>query len=407
MAALSDSSLYPGSYNGVGFLIEHSNVRGGRKTIVHEFPNQDNRYVEDMGLMNETIKIDASIATDEYFSGRDSLKAAFERKGYGTLIHPFYGVRNCACVDYNIDESTHSLGYVKLRATFMVAQELNFPGGGQSTAGSVFSAVIAMTTSINAYYISTYNPTTVYGRSIDHIADAMVGLTNNFKSTSTNYVGRVEFVSQASSDFIKALAAFSLSSRYYVANPDNFVVDATALYQAIDKLTTVGRTGFDVAKALFDFIAPLPKVVPVTPKQIATQENIQLLQDYAKVFAFGLMAQNAAVTNYSSVEDYNNVRSLLDDAYITIKNNLAIQPLASPLLVEVENVRAAAANYLAPVLANLPFLSVVSGRSLPITVLTYLYYGKIDKVDLIQTTNFPAQIDPSMLVGNVKIFSGE
>ena len=50
--SLTNSELFPCSFRGIPFLIERHTTKSGRKTVTHEFPNSDNRFVEDLGLQS-------------------------------------------------------------------------------------------------------------------------------------------------------------------------------------------------------------------------------------------------------------------------------------------------------------------------------------------------------------------
>jgi hypothetical protein len=426
------SQLYPGSYNGVSFLIEDSNICGGRKTVVHEFPNQDNRYVEDLGLMNETIRIKASIPTAVYFSNRDALKNALETPNYGTLIHPFYGIRICAVESYDINEDTGNLGHVCINMTFKVAQPLNFPAGGSLSSSSVYIAVGNLFAARDSFYQLAYPATPKFGRSITHVSDAFRRFSAVVEATSLTYTTRTEFQSDATADFVKFHKSFDSKVGLYPLDRASFIREASVLINSIDLITSTGEAGFSIAASLFSYALADLVTKPQTIQQVSVEVSQDLIEAYIKVSAFGLMVQNASVLDYRTAEQYQVIRTTIGNAYSTLKNLItaigdttsssnvsgflrndptrrdvtSISTATSELLEVLEETNSVVSVYLAQIGADLPFLTQIDGRTLPLTVLTYLYYGKLDLVDFLQTANFPAQIDPAYLTGPVNILSG-
>lgn len=401
MAHIFDS-LYPCSFNGVGFLVESSSIAGGRKNVTHEFPNQDNRYVEDLGLLNETITLNACIPTDEYFSGRDALKFALELGGYGTLIHPFYGIRTCAVKSYTIAEDTSSLGDVKITMVFEVAQELNFPGGGVLSVGSVFLAVSSMILSANSYFSSSYNTHSKSGRSLSALQPAFIG---NYDRALAAYSSN-PFLFEKSPDVRAALESYNDNSGLFLTQPSTFIAKSTDLYKALDAATDTGAAGFKVAKGLIPPVDSTTYTAALTNQQLIIEENRFQVQTHGLVHSFGLMMQNASIIPYSTIHEYVGIRTDVDAQYVRLKDDLAHKESADALLEGVEGAYLAFVQYTANKARDLPFITAVTGNNLPLSVLAFNYYGNTDRVEYLRILNFPDQIDPSYLDGDVDILSG-
>lgn len=98
--------LRPGSFRGAGFHVERHDGRGGRRLALHEYPNRDGVYAEDLGRKGRGFQIAAFVIGSDYDRARDTLIEALEAAGPGTLIHPFQGERTVAVEDF-----THAEGY--------------------------------------------------------------------------------------------------------------------------------------------------------------------------------------------------------------------------------------------------------------------------------------------------------
>ncbi len=388
-------------------MIESSSISGGRKTVTHEFPNQDKRYVEDLGLMNEMIEIQATIPTDSYFFSRNALKAALESEGYGTLIHPFYGIRNVACLSYKIDESTADLGYVKIDMKFAEGQELNFPSGAGQASSSIFASVIGVLSLLATAFQAVYSYSKVNGRERSKLRTSINDIFTNINNATEKYIYRTAFQSAGTADYRAAYNTYSKKVDEYAANSALFVQDLGDLYEKADTITATGKDGFDVAKKLFSYDFSEPLTNPKTSQQQVLNDSKEAIKNYVKVSTFGLMCQNAAIYDYTSLESFNSIRSSLDLGYLEIIEALAKKQEYADLLNGVQDLYANTINYIVQSAADLPRLTTIQGNELPLSILTYQNYGSTDLTDTLNDINYPNQIDPTSILGPLSILSGQ
>ena len=90
--------LQPASWRGLGFAVNSSSIRRGRRTTVHEYPFRDQVWVEDLGRGVRAVAFSGFVVGDDCFAQRDALLAASEMAGPGELIHPSLGSLNVALV---------------------------------------------------------------------------------------------------------------------------------------------------------------------------------------------------------------------------------------------------------------------------------------------------------------------
>ena len=91
-------NLYAASFRGVPFAVESGDGSFGRRQAVHEYPYRDTVWVEDMGRATRRITLTGFIlqsskiyTASDVMTQRDSLIAAAETSGAGTLVHPTLG----------------------------------------------------------------------------------------------------------------------------------------------------------------------------------------------------------------------------------------------------------------------------------------------------------------------------
>lgn len=117
-------NLQPASYRGANFYVESSTHEGGRRSVVHQFLNRDEPYIEDIGEEAKGYTIEAYVVQNagnsfDYFQERDALIRALQRKGAGLLIHPYYGFKK-VIVDgkYSVSETIQDGGIARFSITF-------------------------------------------------------------------------------------------------------------------------------------------------------------------------------------------------------------------------------------------------------------------------------------------------
>lgn len=79
------------SFRGVSFGVSADDKEGGRRTVVHEFPQRDDVFVEDLGQAPNRFVVQAFVVGPDYMERRDALERALAEPGPGTLVHPWYG----------------------------------------------------------------------------------------------------------------------------------------------------------------------------------------------------------------------------------------------------------------------------------------------------------------------------
>lgn len=136
--------LQAASYRGVPFDVEGDSGTFGRRTQVHEYPQRDKPFAEDLGRATRQFDITAFVIGDDYLQRRDALLAALEAEGPGALVHPWYGelqvnVREPARVSH----SRFNGGMCEIALSFVEAGELEFPAAADSLGARTLLATDA------------------------------------------------------------------------------------------------------------------------------------------------------------------------------------------------------------------------------------------------------------------------
>jgi prophage DNA circulation protein len=93
------------SYKGVKFICEETDSEFGNRLAVHQYPQHNTPYVENMGRKGRVFNLRAYVIGDDWELQRDSLIRACESQKSGQLVHPDLGTFIVACETCRVIES--------------------------------------------------------------------------------------------------------------------------------------------------------------------------------------------------------------------------------------------------------------------------------------------------------------
>lgn len=99
-----------------------------RRQVLHEYPQRDIPYLEDLGKGATQYKVTAFLVGDNCVAQAKRLEKALLTPGAGTFVHPWDGALTVSVYGAsNISYSNSELRYCSLDITFVEAGELGFP----------------------------------------------------------------------------------------------------------------------------------------------------------------------------------------------------------------------------------------------------------------------------------------
>lgn len=138
-------NLQDASLRGVPFKVDEDEATFGRRVQVHEYPNRDKPWAEDMGRATRRFSVQAYLVGDDYFEQRNRLIEAVEKPGSCTLVHPFYGEMTVTVTDEVRVSHTKDEGRMcRVSFSFIESGELSFPKAGIATGMKLTGAAALM-----------------------------------------------------------------------------------------------------------------------------------------------------------------------------------------------------------------------------------------------------------------------
>jgi len=132
--------LQPGSWRGVGFVLDAGATAAGRRIAIHEYPYRDDAWAEDLGKLPRHFSIQAYLTGDDVYLQRNAMITACEQPGPGTLVHPTLGAIQCVLLEFQTIDRRERGRYVEIQFTFILAGDVQYPSSFMATLQNVTSA---------------------------------------------------------------------------------------------------------------------------------------------------------------------------------------------------------------------------------------------------------------------------
>lgn len=195
MAEKLSKSLRPASWRGVPFQVDSTDMGFGRRTQVHEYPQRDKPWTEDLGRAARELSFDGFVVGSDYVEQANRLLAALEEAGPGALVHPWFGTLTVSIKDLGRVSFNAQLGYARFTLSFVESGDLSFPVAGNSTVSQSRLAAANIETAAVADFAKSFK---VDGFQDFVATNATTSISSAFGQMSAGSVPGVEAFGYAS-----------------------------------------------------------------------------------------------------------------------------------------------------------------------------------------------------------------
>ncbi|KWH52569.1 DNA circularization protein [Burkholderia cepacia] len=136
--------LRPASFRGVSFVSLGGSSAFGRRKQMHEYPQRDEPWVEDLGRGARRIRMLGFVIGDNVIAQRDVMIAACEAVGDGELVHPTLGRRTVSLMDFRSVEHWERGRYFEFQFEFIAGGKRQYPTSEVATLESVLASVTGL-----------------------------------------------------------------------------------------------------------------------------------------------------------------------------------------------------------------------------------------------------------------------
>lgn len=256
--------MLPASFRGISFLIPQASVPVGMKVQLHEFPQRDEPYAEQMGKQAQVHRLVCWIIGDDCFERRDKFMEAVQTPGAGELVHPWLGRMQVKAGEAELTHDFKQGGMAAFAVTFYPDIPLKFPTAKVNTQQQVVKASDSLLDSALARYKAAMAKVDQARLGLARLRNSLSGvytvIQQQFSTiigAFTNLTGFVQSLMNApdslSSLFSSYFSEFSVDD--YLGDDSgssyrNSVATATQQTEAVTSINTVSDSGgIDAAAA--------------------------------------------------------------------------------------------------------------------------------------------------------------
>lgn len=249
--------MLPASFRGISFLIPQASVPVGMKVQLHEFPQRDEPYAEQMGKQAQVHRLVCWIIGDDCFERRDKFMEAVQTPGAGELVHPWLGRMQVKAGEAELTHDFKQGGMAAFAVTFYPDVPLKFPTAKVNTQQQVVKASDSLLDSALARYKSAMEKVDQARLGLARLRNSLSGvytvIQQQFSTiigAFTNLTGFVQSLMNApdslSSLFSSYFSEFSVDD--YLGDDSgssyrNSVATATQQTEAVASINTVSDSG--------------------------------------------------------------------------------------------------------------------------------------------------------------------
>ncbi|VVM37862.1 hypothetical protein PS619_00125 [Pseudomonas fluorescens] len=249
--------MLPASFRGISFLIPQASVPVGMKVQLHEFPQRDEPYAEQMGKQAQVHRLVCWIIGDDCFERRDKFMEAVQTPGAGELVHPWLGRLQVKAGEAELTHDFKQGGLAAFAVTFYPDIPLKFPTAKVNTQQQVVKASDSLLDSALARYKSAMAKVDQARLGLARLRNSLSGvytvIQQQFSTiigAFTNLTGFVQSLMNApdslSSLFSSYFSEFSVDD--YLGDDSgssyrNSVATATQQTEAVASINTVSDSG--------------------------------------------------------------------------------------------------------------------------------------------------------------------
>lgn len=294
------------SFRDINFDVEASDLSGGRRLAVHEYPQQDKPYAEDMGRAKRSIRLTGFVVGEDYFRQRDLLIGALDAPGSGTLTHPHYGDITVNVETWTVHEDVTGR-IATFEMAFIETGAHEFPVSGLNAANLVDAAALEALLRAgedleNAWSLGdvawvTANAATYLETKVDEMRAAILGPLADLG----NDLGAIEL----------ALDRIADTAATLVSTPSDLVTEMQAV---LADIAAIGDAALDVFLALTgDAGAAAAVAVGDTSADDTAAGNETALDRLIRRTCLAEAARVSATVTFDSYDEAIELRDTLAD----------------------------------------------------------------------------------------------
>lgn len=389
------------SFRGVEFEVTDRSYISGRRNQVHEYPNKDVGYTEDLGQKSPSYPVTAFVIGYDYSSKRDALKKACIQAGPGTLVHPDYGAIEVICDAISIKESHAQQKMAVFEINFIEAGEKAIPETSIDLSESVLSSSSRMVDASKSSFVSSFS----LSEGVAGLTSLIGGVSGTCSSALDNIGTGVGYATGVSEDITGSMnklvgaasAALSLktSVKSFLNTPSALASQLDSIFSIVTSLSGNSTNSFQTVRGLATKSNASATASVSNADAKAEKVCMQQIEQLTKQIVVAKEAEIITSISFESSDDAEVVlNNFLDDA-----EEVEMFEDVEPSLEVVQNLRDLRENvvkYVQEIIIKLPKIKTINlPDKTPSLILAYELYEDLSRSDELVKRNkipFPAFI---------------
>ena len=390
------------SFRGFDFLVESENTTRGNKLALHEYPNLDDRYAENLGRIPPILNLSCVIHGDNFIQRRFEFERLLELPGVGELIHPSYGSLQVKPGEFTVNGSQREVGKFVFNVPFYRSRDsiepTPLPATPETATNTAAEARESVTDKLEAEYTE---PET--GSALDAVVDAM---SDALDAVQDSIDAIVDPIQEGIAEAQATINNFQNKITRIMQTATGFKNEITNLYNSI--LQAANPESLILAWSnLLDFgmINGRPEDAGPTNtvKRLNNATNKSIIAEHTRLIGLVGLMESFANTEFLTDQELTDSQAITDSAYDLYfqQNDLGVVSLANDpdLRENVQQLRSEAKIVLDSQLPNLFRITEINPGKTSMALAAYRFYGNFDNQNSlislnpgVNVANFNAQI---------------
>lgn len=359
-------NLLPASWKGIPFFVRSEVLtEGGRRIVLHDYPNSSERFVEDLGQLPPKFSVTAFVTGEDFLDRAEQLEKALQEEGQGRLSMPTFGARNLFALPYRKDASQTEVGEIRFELEFAAGRAISGPSRAPNTVQTVFSlgdtARIEIGAALEDLWIPPVETPNVLTAQFDleqftQAIDQLRTTVNNIADLDTI----IDFIEVNKASIVRSASALKTSFISELWQTVSVGLTGGAGFSVLTELTRFGSSLSlslsDIRNANISGVTPeseeteIPLWSETTGGRVIRNKNRLSLVNASRVSALVTAYEQASDTSYRTDTEIDQARLSLENEHqrlmrVDTEDRNLIQSQAS-VRRAVENIRLAALDIL-------------------------------------------------------------
>lgn len=390
------------SFRGVNFLITSENEEGGKKTVTHEYPNSNRRFVEELGTLPSNFSMSAFVHGPTAVQSSRELIRVLGLPGVGVLVHPIYGRLEVKSTKWSRSTQETEMGEIKFSLEFSRSDTNISLSPSVNTLSAVSaSAGLARRAAFNAVATKTLLQKTKYalGQTQKYLNLALRAVRLGAKGLPGNELGALAIFDKVFKTSLADIYKVGLSGAN-IANTLEKIYDAV---RGVSPPST--QREYWRGLATYDKNRPQGKLT--TRDRIAAENNANVLGSHTRTNALINLYESVAASTYNTDQELQEARAELEQLFIDTLGDNSNNPLADDndlrqAVLDLRNVTNLTLDGLA---SNVFNIETVTPGETSLTLLCYQFYGNLDNLETLRQLNLNVNHAEIVIGDQIKVIS--